>query len=249
MAPETPTHGPGLFVTTRWSVILAAQETGSPERTAALDTLCRAYWHPIYVFVRQQGFGPHDAQDLTQEFIARLLEKNYLKAADKEKGRFRTFLRVALKRFLANEWDRTRAAKRGSGQAALPLDLVAAEGRYEANLQSEASPDRNYDYQWAMALLEQTLAQLRRDYEVQGNASEFEQLKECLTADRGAIPYPALAASLTMGEGAVRVAVHRLRRRFRALFRAMVANTLAAEASAEELDEELKYIAGLLSRC
>src|SRR5262245_6326384 len=102
----TPTHGPSLFVTTRWSVVLAAQERHSPEATAALDTLCRVYWHPIYAFVRQQGHHPHDAQDLTQEFIRRLLEKNHLKAAAKEKGRFRTFLRVALKRFLANEWDR-----------------------------------------------------------------------------------------------------------------------------------------------
>ena len=248
MALKTSAGGPALFLTTRWSVVLAAQEKDSPEAAEALETLCRAYWHPIYFFVRQQGHGPHDAQDLTREFIARLLVKNYLKAAAREKGRFRTFLRVALKRFLANEWDRARAVKRGGAQPHLPLDLVAAEARYETNLRCESSPDRAYDYHWAMSLLEQTLVHLRQEYEAQGKAWEFDRLKESLTAERGSLPYAELGASLAMSEGAVRVATHRMRRRFRALFREMTAGTLAPGASAQELDEELKYIAGLLAR-
>ncbi len=249
MAPSTSDGRPSLFVTTRWSVVLAAQERDSPEAAAALDTLCRVYWRPIYFFVRQHGgHSPEDAQDLTQDFIARLLEKDYLKAADKEKGRFRTFLRVALKRFLANAWDRKQAAKRGGSSPHFPLDLVAAEARYEASLREENSPDQNYDYQWALSLLEQTLAGLRVEYEQQGQGKEFDQLKECLTAERGAIPYPEVAASLDMSEGAVRVAAHRVRRRFRVLFRNMVAATLASEVGARELDDELKYVARLLSR-
>ena len=249
MAPNTPAGGPSLFVTTRWSVVLAAQERDSPDAAAALDILCHVYWRPIYFFVRQQGgYTPEDAQDLTQEFIARLLEKDYLKAADKEKGRFRTFLRVALKRFLANAWDRTQAAKRGGSSPHFSLDLPATESRYEASLRQENSPDQNYDYQWALSLLEQTVAGLRQEYEQLGQGKEFEQLKECLTAERGAISYPKLADALAMNEGAVRVAAHRMRRRFRALFRSMVAATLAAETGPPELDDEVKYVARLLSR-
>jgi hypothetical protein len=155
---------------------------------------------------------------------------------------------VALKRFLANAWDRAQAAKRGGSSAHLSLDLVAVEASYEAALRHEDSPDQNYDFQWALSLLDQTLAHLRREYEGQGQVTEFERLKECLTAERGAIPYPEVAASLAMSEGAVRVAVHRMRRRFRVLLRTMVGATLVADAGAREVDDELKYIAQLLSR-
>ena len=241
-SPESAA-GPSLFLTTHWSVVLAAQDKSSPESAAALEVLCGAYWYPLYAFVRRQGHSPSDAQDLTQEFFARLLAKEYLQAADREKGRFRTFLRVALRRFLANEWDRARRLKRGGGRTPLPLDTTAAEQRYQAEGDDSLAPDRLYERRWARALLEQALARLRADYSAAGKAIEFEQLKAVLTAERGTIPYRDLAAALSLSEGAARVAVHRLRKRFREAFRAAVAETVSAT---EEVDDELRYLEGLL---
>jgi RNA polymerase sigma factor (sigma-70 family) len=235
--------GPSLFLTTHWSVVLAAQDKSSPESAAALEVLCRAYWYPLYAFVRQQGHSPDDAQDLTQEFFARLLAKEYLQAADREKGRFRTFLRVALRRFLANEWDRARRLKRGGGHTPLPLDTMAAEQRYQAERDDALAPDRLYERRWAWTLLEQALARLRADYSAAGKAAEFDRLKETLTADRGSIPYPDLAAALGLSEGAARVAVHRLRKRFREVFRATVAETVSTP---EEVEDELRHLVALL---
>lgn len=234
---------PPLFVTTRWSVVLAARGKSSPESAAALETLCRAYWYPLYAYVRGSGHSPHDAQDLTQEFFARLLAKDYLQAADREKGRFRTFLRVCLKRFLANEWDRQRAAKRGGGERPTSLDVALAEQRYATELTTGVAPDRLYERQWAMALLEQAMARLRAEYTAAGKASEFDQLKSALTAERGAIPYAELAAALNLSEGAARVAVHRLRKRYRELFRATVADTVSEP---DEVDDEVRHIATVL---
>lgn len=234
---------PSLFVTTRWSVVLAAQEKSSPESAAALETLCRAYWYPLYAFVRSSGHAPHDAQDLTQEFFARLLAKDYLQAADREKGRFRTFLRVCLKRFLANEWDRQRAAKRGGGERPTSLDVALAEQRYATELTTGVAPDRLYERQWAMTLLEQALARLRAEYTVAGKLAEFDHLKPTLTADRGAIPYAELAAALCSTEGATRVAVHRLRKHYREHFRATVAETVAEPA---DVDDEVRHLAAVL---
>ncbi len=234
---------PSLFVTTRWSVVLAAQEPSSPASAAALETLCRAYWYPLYAYVRGSGHSPHDAQDLTQEFFARLLAKDYLRAADREKGRFRTFLRVCLKRFLANEWDRQRALKRGGGERPTSLEVAVAEQRYASDLATGVPPDRLYERQWALALLEQALARLREEYTGAGKTAEFDHLKSVLTAERGAIPYAELAAALSTTEGAARVAVHRLRKRYRDLFRATVADTVAEPA---DVDDEVRHIATVL---
>jgi len=241
-SPQTAT-GPSLFLTTHWSVVLTAKDKSSPESAAALEVLCRAYWYPLYAFVRRQGHPPSDAQDLTQEFFARLLAKEYLQAADPDKGRFRTFLRVALRHFLANEWDRARRLKRGGGHTPLPLDTTAGEERYQAEGDDAHPPDRLYEQRWARALLEQALARLRAEYAATAKAAEFEQLKEALTADRGAIAYRDLAATLDLTEGAARVAVHRLRKRFREVFRATVAETVS---SPQEVDDELRYLVGLL---
>ena len=243
--PDSPysATGPSLFLTTHWSVVLAAKDKSSPESAAALELLCRAYWYPLYAFVRRQGHSATDAQDLTQEFFARLLAKEYLQAADREKGRFRTFLRVALRRFLANEWDRARRLKRGGGHTPLPLDTTDAEHRYQAEGDDALPPDRLYERRWARALLEQALARLRAEYAAAGRTADFEQLKEALTAERGAIGYRDLAAALDMSEGAARVAVHRLRKRFREVFRATVAETVC---SPEEVEDELRYLVGLL---
>ena len=240
---DTEAAPPSLFVTTRWSVVLAAQEKSSPESAAALETLCRAYWYPLYAFVRGSGHSPHDAEDLTQGFFARLLAKDYLQAADREKGRFRTFLRVCLKRFLANEWDRQRALKRGGGERTTSLDAAVAEQRYATELTTGVAPDRLYERQWAMTLLEQTMARLRAEYTASGRLTEFEQLKSALTAERGAIPYAELAAALGSTEGATRVAVHRLRKRYRELFRATVADTVSEPG---EVDDEVRHLVTVL---
>ena len=190
-----------------------------------------------------RGILPTDAQDLTQEFFARLLAKEYLQAADREKGRFRTFLRVALRRFLANEWDRARRLKRGGGHTPLPLDTTAAEQRYQAERDDTVAPDHLYERRWARALLEQALVRLRSDYAAARKTTEFDQLKGALTAERGGIPYRDLAAALGQSEGAARVAVHRLRKRFREVFRATVAETVSTP---DEVDDELRYLVGLL---
>ena len=236
------TQAPSLFAATRWSVVLAAKDKSSPDSAAALEALCRTYWYPLYASVRRQGQSSHDAQDLTQGFFARLLEKDYLRAAAREKGRFRTFLRVALKRFMANEWDRARSLKRGGGTFSISLDTSTGEERYRSELSDTLSPDRIYEQRWAMTLLEQAMARLRAEYS--GREAEFEQMKGALTADRGAIAYGEIATALGMSEGAARVAVHRLRKRFRELFRAAVADTVSGP---EEVEDELRYLAGVLA--
>jgi RNA polymerase sigma factor (sigma-70 family) len=245
VADSTHTAGtPALFLTTHWSVVLAAKDKSSPDSAAALEALCRAYWYPLYAFVRRQGHAPSDAQDLTQEFFARLLGKEYLRGADREKGRFRTFLRVALKRFLANEWNRSQRLKRGGGHKLLPFDTTTGEHLYQAERGDALPPDRLYERRWARALLDQTLVRLRAEYAGAGKTAEFDRLKGVLHAERGNIPYRDLAAALNLNEGAARVAVHRLRKRFREVFRATVAETVSTP---DEADDELRHIVGLLA--
>jgi RNA polymerase sigma factor (sigma-70 family) len=233
-----------MFVSTHWSVVLAAKDKASPDSAAALETLCHAYWYPIYAFVRRQGYSPSDAEDLTQEFFTRLLTRDYLQAADKQKGRFRTFLQVALKRFLANEWDRSRRLKRGGGIPPLSIDATTAEGRYEAEAPKTLAPDRLYDLRWARALLDQALARLRAAYSAGGKTTQFEQLKGALTAERGDINYGELSQKMGLNEPAVRVAVHRMRKDFRRVFRLTVAETVE---NPEEIEDELRYLARLLA--
>lgn len=227
------------FVTTHWSVVLSARQKDSPHSDAALESLCRAYWYPLYAYVRRQGRSPHDAQDLTQEFFSRLLHKDYLQAADQEKGRFRTFLLVALKRFLANEWDRARAQKRGGGQVVLPLDTEVAETRYQMEPAPDVSADVVFDRRWALTLLDQTMARLRAEFTNAGKAGDFEHLKGCLTADRANLSYAEMAAALGINEGAARVAVHRLRKRFREVFREEIGHTVSTQA---EVEAEMRYL-------
>ncbi len=243
MTSTNARHGHrALFVTTRWSIVLSARKKDSPECGAALESLCRAYWYPLYAYVRRQNHPPEDAKDLTQEFFARLLQKDYLQAAAREKGRFRTFLIVALKRFLANEWDRSRAQKRGGGKIHLPLDTSTAETRYQ--IEPAAEPDKTYERRWALTLLEQTMAHLRQEYVEARKQAEFNEMKSFLPAERGGIPYAELAAKLQMNSGAARVAVHRLRQRFRELFRDEIAHTVS---SPDEIDEEVRYLLSVLS--
>jgi len=230
-------------VTTRWSVVLAAQDRSSPDSAAALETLCRSYWYPLYVYVRSCGRSPHDAQDLTQEFFARLLAQDWLSVVLPERGRFRTFLLVALKRFLANEWRRALTQKRGAGQPPLALDTVEAEHRFAA--EPALRPDELYERRWAMTLLEQSLERLQEELTRTGKSHEFDCLKEWLTAERGSIPYDRIATALGLSEGAARVAVHRFRKRFRDLFRSTIAETVDAPG---EVEAERRHLIAVLSR-
>jgi RNA polymerase sigma-70 factor (ECF subfamily) len=200
---------------------------------------------PLYSYVRHRGYSPDDAQDLTQEFFARLLEKHWLLAADPEKGRFRTFLLVALKRFMAKEWQRARAQKRGGALTHVPLDTADAEQRFAGEPVHALAADAIYERRWAMTLLDQALESLAAEYARAGKAAEFASLKRWLAADRGGIPYAEIAAELNSSEGAMRVAVHRLRKRFRQLFREAIAGTLG---EGENVEEELRYVAAVLSR-
>jgi RNA polymerase sigma-70 factor (ECF subfamily) len=235
-------RGAATFVTTHWSVVLAARDQDSPHSAEALEELCRAYWYPLYAYVRRQGHSPHDAQDLTQEFFARLLHKDYLHAVAREKGRFRSFLLVALRRFLLNEWDRSRTQKRGGGQALVSLDTSTAERRYQTEPSPELPPDRIYERRWALTLLARSIARLKGEFARLGKAHEYEQLKGFLTAERGEINYASIARELRLSEGAARVAAHRLRKRFRELFREEIAHTV----SAEELDDEIRHLMAVL---
>ena len=236
-------RAPAVFATTRWSVVLAARGEVSPDSAAALEILCRSYWFPLYAQARRLGHAPADAEDLTQEFFARLIARDWLQAVEPDRGRFRTFLLVAFKRFLANEHRAATAGKRGGTDRPLPLDLGTAETRYA--IEPAAAPDdAAFDRQWALQLLDAAVAQVEEDYNASGRAAEFTTLKPTLTSDRGAIDYPALATVLGTNEGAVRVAVHRLRKRFHGAFRELVAATVALE---QDLDDEIRHLAAALA--
>jgi RNA polymerase sigma-70 factor (ECF subfamily) len=217
-------------------MVLTARQGESPQAARALEELCRTYWYPLYAYVRRRGYDAHEAEDLTQEFFARLLAKNYLADVHREKGKFRSFLLASLKHFLANEWDRALAKKRGGGHTIISLD---AETRYRQEPKDELSADKLLDRQWAIALLDQVLARLGTEYTDAGKSEVFEQLKDSLTGARDSIPYAAIAAKLGTTEGAVKVAVHRLRQRYRKLLREEIAHTVASPA---EIDEEIRHL-------
>jgi RNA polymerase sigma factor (sigma-70 family) len=235
-----PTPSP-LFLTTRWSVVIDAQRENA---TPALEALCRAYWPPLYAYARRRGHSPHDAEDLTQGFFARLLEKDYLRTAERQKGRFRQFLLMAFKRFLANEWDRQQRLKRGGDRILVSLDAVAAERLYREDAPESFSADAAFERRWALSLLDRALARLRAEFETMGEVPEFEILKPCLTAERGAIAYSDIGEALVISEGAARVAVHRLRKRFRQIFREEIAQTVANES---EVEEEVRHLIAVLA--
>jgi DNA-directed RNA polymerase specialized sigma24 family protein len=232
-----PPASDAWFVTTHWSVVLSAREKGSTQSAVALETLCRSYWYPLYAYLRRQGRAPHDAQDLTQAFFARLLLKDYLQAAAREKGKFRTFLLVAFKRFLANEWDREHAQKRGGFTPVVSIDQELAESRFAAEPAHNLQPDVLFDRQWAMALLDQTMRQFQEEYVSSGRAKLFEYLQSCLAREESALPYGEIAARLKLTEAAVKMSVHRLRARYREILRAQIAHTVSGP---EQVEEEIR---------
>src|SRR3954470_15999964 len=243
MSPDHSTPGNGhVFATTRWSVVLKAGAS-SPAADDALARLCRAYWYPLYAFVRRQGHSPHDAQDLTQGFFARLLEKNDLAAVDRSKGKFRSFLLAAMKHFLANEWDRARALKRGGGVTLISIDDAEAEGRYAHEAAEQSTAEQLFDRRWALTLLDQVLARLETEMAVAGKRATFDALKFSLTGEQAAA-YEEIARRLGTTEGALKVAIHRLRDRYRTLLREQIADTVGSTA---DVDEELRHLFSALS--
>jgi RNA polymerase sigma-70 factor (ECF subfamily) len=234
------------FGETHWSVILSAMDKQRPVEAAdALERLCRVYWPPLYAYVRRSGESPHDAQDLTQEFFARFLDKDYLTAVDQAKGRFRSFMLAALKHFLANERDKQRAQKRGGGCSFVPIDFHNAESQCGFEPAENLTPEVIFQRRWASALLEQALARLRNEYAAAGKEALFEQLKQTLTEGRGSIAYAELATRVGMSQAAVKMAVHRLRQRYREAIRSEIASTVADRSEIEdELREVLRAFGG-----
>lgn len=231
------------FPKTRWSVLLAARDRKDDARAAAaLDELCRAYWFPLYVYVRRRGYSPQDAEDLTQGYFAALIEKDYLADADRERGKLRSFLLLTLKHYIADEWTKASALKRGSGKPPISID-AAAEERYALEPIDEQSPDRLYEKRWALTLLDNVLHQLRADYEASGQLVLFETLKKFLSWNSGREAYRDIASHLGMKENAVRVAIFRLRRRYGDLLRAQVADTVTKP---DEVPSELDYLLSIL---
>lgn len=237
-------QGRRKFATTRWSLVLAARSWSTPDSRQALAALCEAYWSPLYAYIRRRGIQADEAQDLTQEFFTRMLEKHSLEHVAREKGRFRAFLLASLKNFLANSRRDERAAKRRPSAGIVSLDFAAAEERYRLEPLDRFSPEKLYERRWALALLEQTLEKLRGEYEKSNKTALFDRLKAYLSAGRERTSYAAAAADLDMSEGAVKVAVHRLRRRYRELLRREVAQTVAAP---DELEAELRSLFDALS--
>jgi RNA polymerase sigma-70 factor (ECF subfamily) len=238
--PNSPESEPAWrFASTRWSLVAAAGQGAAPEAQEALAVLCRVYWYPLYAYARRRLVNVEDAQDATQAFFARLLEKDYLQAADPERGKFRSFLLTAFKRFLAKERERDHALKRGGGRHIVPLDFQTGERRYHLEPADHATPETIFERRWALTLLEQALARLRHEFATAGKEKVFDGLKATLTGDGVAEPYAEIAGRLEMSEPAVKVAVHRLRRRYQELLREEIAQTVA---TAEEIDEELRNL-------
>jgi RNA polymerase sigma-70 factor (ECF subfamily) len=225
------------FRTTHWSLVIGAGRAGSREADDALSKLCQRYWYPLYAYVRRRVRDVSEAQDLTQEFFARLLEKNAIAAASRERGRFRGFLLSAMKNFLANEWDKAKAAKRGGGRAQISLELDTAESKLSLEPAHDLTPERLYERQWALTLLELVVARLEAEFAAAGKSHQFEILKPALTGGRAAIDYSSAARDLEMSEDAARQAAHRMRRRYREILRDELAQTVAEPA---EVDDEIR---------
>jgi RNA polymerase sigma-70 factor (ECF subfamily) len=235
--------GAAQFNTTHWSVVLSAGGGSLPGASEALEKLCRAYWYPLYTFARRQGNSPEDAQDLTQDFFARLLQKNYLEKADPSRGKFRTFLLSSFKNFLVNEWKRAGRLKRGGGLAFLSIDANEAEDRYAVEAFDAPTPDAEYEVRWAVTMIEQVLTALGEEFRSVDKASLFEELKGYIWGDKSIASYAEIAGQANLSEANVKVTVHRLRQRFRELLRAEVANTVARQ---EDIDGELRHLISVL---
>ncbi|MEO8352455.1 MAG: sigma-70 family RNA polymerase sigma factor [Chthoniobacteraceae bacterium] len=243
--PTSPTpESPQLFATTRWSVVLAARDGVAGDAATALQHLCRSYWPSLYGYARRRGYSPHDAEDATQAFFARLLEKDYLQAVRRELGPFRAFLQMAFKRFLSKERDKAAALQRGGGCAHVPLDFSEAEVRFAQDAPNLPA-DEAFELQWAMTVLAAVMQALREEFRAAGREKDFDVLKVALSVPKDGLRYDELSAGIGASEGAARVAVHRMRKRFRELFRNEVAQTVAQQ---EAVDVEMQHLVSVLAR-
>ena len=233
-----------VFATTHWSVVLAAGKGDPAPAQRALETLCRAYWYPIYVYVRRKGHGPDEAQDLTQEFFAQLIAKEYLRLADQQKGKFRTFLLAMLDYFLAREWSRAHRQKRGGQFVFISLDQQTPEERYRLELTDSDTPEKKFLRHWALTILEQAMNALEHECRENGKGALFSETKEMLSGERDGATYAEIGRRLNMGEGATRMVVHRLRRRYGELLRNEIAQTVSG---LEEVEEEMRFLLSVVS--
>ena len=231
------------FATTRWTMVLTAGRTDTTRARRALADLCQTYWYPLYAYARRRGHPVHDAEDLTQGFFAHLLGRDFLAGISREKGRFRAFLLASMNHFMADEWDRAQARKR-SAQNTISLDAETAEHRYQTAMAQQETPERVFERQWAMTLLESAGQRLAREYESTGRGALFAGLEFAILGERSAVPYAELATRLAMSQEAVRVAVHRLRQRYRQVLREEIAHTVTGE---EDIVEELNYLRQVLA--
>ena len=234
--------GASQFPTTRWTLVVAAGDPRWKEARSALVSLCENYWYPLYAYLRRRGYPADQAQDLTQEFFTRVLEGRYLDRADPEKGRFRSFLLSSLKFFVADEGDRQRAHKRGGGQL-VPLEFSSGEERYQREPAHDETPERIFERRWALSVLDRVVEKLRDEFVHHGRPEHFERLKVFLLGQSDA-PYAALAREMNTSEGALKVAIHRLRKRYRELFRQEIADTVADPV---EVEPELRFLAAALT--
>jgi len=235
--------GASEFPTTRWSLVAAAGDPQRKEARSALVSLCENYWYPLYAYLRRRGFAADQAQDLIQDFFVRVLEGHYIDRADREKGRFRSFLLASLKFFVADEQDRRRTRKRGGG-AIVPLEFSSGEERYQREPGHDETPERIYERRWALSMLDRVVERLRNEFVHQGRPEHFDRLKIFLLGQTNA-PYAELARKMNTSEGALKVAIHRLRKRYRELFRAEIADTVADPS---EVESELRYLVEVLTR-
>ena len=236
--------GESKFATTHWSVILAAGNQSSPDYTRALSTLCETYWLPLYAYLRRRGYNRQQAEDYTQSFFASLLERQGVGKADPEKGKFRSFLLASLKHFLADEWDRAKAQKRGGGRKALSLDIEDGETRYSREPVDALSPEKLFERYWAQTILKLAMARLKAEYVNADNQQLFEHLKAYLTMEQGSMCYHSRAARLNMTEGAVKVAAYRLRQRYGELVRDQIAQTVT---TTEQIEDEIRELYSALA--
>lgn len=234
---------PSQFPTTRWTLVVAAGDPKRKEARCALVSLCENYWYPLYAYLRRSGYPADQAQDLTQEFFVRVLEGRYLDRADPEKGRFRAFLLTSLKFFAADQEDRHRARKRGGG-VVMSLEFGSGEDRYQREPAHDETPERIFELRWALGMLDRVVERLRSEFVQHGRPEHFDRLKVFLLGQSDA-PYAALAREMNTSEGALKVAIHRLRKRYRDLFRQEIADTVADPA---DVESELRYLAAVLTR-
>ena len=242
---RSPLDGHSRFATTRWSIVLAAGQSVSPESRRALESLCEAYWFPVYAYARGQVARVEDAQDLTQGFFAHLLDKHAIARANPDRGRFRAFLLTAFKNFFANEWHKDHAEKRGGGQRALSLDFDSGESRYQIEPSHELTPEKLYERRWVLTLLDQVLDSLRRELAASGSALQFEKLKPAIVGEMTGADYELAAAALGITTAAAKQAAYRMRKRYRELFRQEVARTVDDDS---DVDDEIGRLLKILSQ-